>query len=258
MTSCDFQTTNKVKYESDFDFVYRAYSERLTKEERHEIKHQFNAMDADHDGFLGNSDLVQMLSIDSNVASKLIVHLNKGRKDAKQVSFDRFLESRIKHDLSLNAQSIYHEILRGGTDTNADGKSLRGLRPVASLVGFDSCESASNGSSTPGPPSVDALSVSLNASNVPHCVPPVVPQQNLSESSQSTTECLSESAVIEFAVTQFPFKMDVCDLSKVFQRFGGSKGVLSSEEFINSMKVRRIGDALGMECSHRSLLSKWK
>ena len=242
MTSCEFQTTNKVKYESDFDFVYRAYSERLTKEERHEIKHQFNAMDADHDGFLGNSDLVQMLSIDSNVASKLIVHLNKGRKDAKQISFDRFLESRIKHDLSLNAQSIYHEILRGGTDTNSDGtcKSLRGLRPVASLVGFDSCESASNGSSTPGPPSVDALSVSLNDSNVPL----VVPQQ-------STTECLSESAVIEFAVTQFPFKMDVCDLSKVFQRFGGSKGVLSSEEFINSMKVRRIGDALGMECSHR-------
>merc|ERR1719419_1284937 len=44
------------------------------------------------------------------LASKIIVHLHCGQKDATKISFDGFLESRLKHDVSVNAESVFEEI----------------------------------------------------------------------------------------------------------------------------------------------------
>ena len=216
-----------------FKFVYRAYSERLTEDDLNALKLQFDRLDVDHDGLISNADLVDALSLEPAMASKMIVHLNKGRKDAEEISFDWFLESRMKYDLSQHAACIFHEIMGGNRSCDSLTKtpSCDSDVPDSVLAGFDSCESASNGSLTP--PVQSAAK-----SNAKSVFPATV----------STAECLSQSAVIDFAVSQFPFKIEVCDstLDKVFHRFGANEGLLSSKEFICSMKVRPIGDALGL------------
>jgi len=194
-------------------------SESFDSLELDDFKQQFNGLDVDHDGIISNPDLVESLCLEPSTASEMIVHLNKGRKEAKHISFDRFLESRMKYHLSSNASSIFYDIMEG-------------RKAMAPLAGFDSCESASNGSSPPPSPQYEAKSGV--------------------EAVEPTESFVSQPEVVAFALNQFPFKIEIGDsaLEDVFVRYGTRKGMLSSEEFEETMKVRCLGDALGMNCSH--------
>ena len=86
------------------------YAERKTVGDINAFREQFNRMDNDKDGFLTKLDLVRSLSMAPLLAEKMIVHLHKGRKDAEKISFDRFIQSRLRYDLSQKTQAVFDEI----------------------------------------------------------------------------------------------------------------------------------------------------
>jgi len=231
------------------DLLVKAYSERLTQDEMEEFKLEFNRLDADRDGLITQNDLVAAVQLDAAMATKMIVHLNKGLKDATHISFDRFVESRMKHDLSRNAQSVFHEIL-GGAKSICSNRSYSNLSSGSALLGFESCETASTRSLTPSPITNDhEIAEHHPDRHGLHLTPTGSACSTSASPHPAGSECLSQAVVIEFAVSQFPFKIEVCDstLDKVFHRFGATEGLLSSKEFGDSMKVRPIPDALGLE-----------
>ena len=203
--------------------VYRVYSERLTENELTVFKQQFNGLDMDHDGLLTKADLVRALSMAPLLASKMIVHLHKGRKDAKQISFDRFLESRLKFDLAQKTQSIFDEILASQSPS---------ALPGAALVGFESASTMR--SPYPSTP---------QSAHAAYPVPSTTPSTD--------SECISLTSVTDFAASQFSFKIDFStgSLEKVFERFGDEDGLLSHSAFAKVMNVRPITDALGLGVS---------
>lgn len=126
---------------------------------------------------------------------------------ADDLSFDRFLEQRVKRDLAADCESVFREIVAAAATTTTVPRTVpppsnkMSDDVMATLVGFDSDAESDGGS-----PSLEV-----------------------------EAESLSVSALAEFVSARCPTPPTPETLDAVFARFGRTEGLLTAKEFAEAM-----------------------